>query len=205
MSETTVNENGEVVISRLKLLKAEADELGLEYPKNITADVLEAKIDAYRAELQAKANEPKEEKEPEPEEDKDTVVVQAYNPSVVGRVRDEAFKQIRFKLIVNDPSLQEATGIQVTAGNDIVGHVTRVIPTNAEVWHAEAIIVEHLKNQRFQQFKTKTNNRGIQYMDNRDAVLIPRFTIIELAPLTEQELEDLRRLQSQNNTGRSLD
>lgn len=190
------------VISRLSLLKEEADLLGVTYPNNITATKLEERIEEHKRkqeeEKKAKASKTYS------DESKDEIKFNNYNPSLVGKTRAEAFKQIRFKLIVNDPNLQEATGISVTAGNEIVGHVTRIIPTNVEAWHAEAIIVEHLKSQRFQQFKSK-KYKDITYTDSEGAVLMPRFTIIELPPLTEEELAQLKNDQIRRNTGRAED
>lgn len=195
----TSDENGNIVIPKLRILKDEADALGIKYPKNITADKLEEKIEEHRKEMEEKKRK---------ETEVNTTVSSnyiGYDSSRVGRVKEEAHKLIRFKLVVNDPNLQDATGIQVTAGNDIIGHITRIIPTNAESWHAEAIIVEHLKSQMFQRFKSKTNNRGITYMDNKDSSLLPKFTVIELPPLSEEELAKLKEHQLKTNTGRSLD
>lgn len=199
--ENVVEEDGNesVVISRLSLLKEEADVLGVTYPNNITAAKLDERIQEHKKKL-----EEEKEKSNKSSDNTDNVTVSNYNSSKVGRVREEAFKQIRFKMIVNDPNLQEATGISVTAGNDIVGHVSRIIPTNVEAWHAEAIIVEHLKNQKFQQFKSK-KFRDITYSDTEGAALMPRFTIIELPPLTQEELNDLKVEQAKRNTGRSED
>lgn len=197
--EVLTNEDGSLVIPKLRILKDEADALGIKYPKNITADKLEEKIEEHRKEME-------ERKRKEDQTNNTSSNTYAgYDSSKVGRAKEEAHKLIRFKLIVNDPNLQDATGIQVTAGNDIIGHVTRIIPTNAESWHAEAIIVEHLKSQKFQRFTTKKNNRGIDYMDNRDSVLLPKFTVVVLPPLTEEELRKLKEHQLQTNTGRSLD
>lgn len=190
------------VISRLSLLKEEADLLGVQYPNNITATKLEERIEEHKRKQEElkKANAFKESLD----ENKDEIKFNNYKPSLVGKTRAEAFKQIRFKLIVNDPNLQEATGISVTAGNEIVGHVTRIIPTNVDAWHAEAIIVEHLKAQRFQQFKSK-KYKDISYTDSEGAVLMPRFTVIELPPLTEEELAQLKNDQVRRNTGRAED
>lgn len=191
------------VISRLSLLKEEADLLGVPYPNNITATKLEERIEEHKKKLEEEEKKTNASK-PYSDESKDELKVNTYNSSLVGKTRAEAFKQIRFKLIVNDPNLQEATGISVTAGNEIVGHVTRIIPTNVEAWHAEAIIVEHLKAQRFQQFKSK-KYKDISYTDSEGAVLMPRFTIIELPPLTEEELAQLKNDQVRRNTGRAED
>lgn len=198
--EVLTNKDGSLVISKLRILKDEADALGISYPKNITADKLEEKINEHRIAMEEKKN-----TENKVKDTTDSVTYAGYDSSKVGKVKEEAHKLVRFKLIVNDPNLQDARGIQVTAGNDIIGHVTRIIPTNAESWHAEAIIVEHLKSQMFQRFTTKKNNRGIDYMDSKDSVLLPRFTVVILPPLTEEELRKLKEHQLQTNTGRSLD
>lgn len=198
--EVLTNKEDSLVVSKLRILKDEADTLGISYPKNITAEKLEEKINEHRIAMEEKKN-----TETKVKNTTDSITYAGYDSSRVGKVKEEAHKLVRFKLIVNDPNLQEATGIQVTAGNDIIGHVTRIIPTNAESWHAEAIILEHLKSQMFQRFKSKTNSRGITYMDNKDAVLLPKFTIIELPPLTQEELTKLKEHQLQTNTGRSLD
>lgn len=180
-------------VTKLSILKDEADMLGIKYPNNITATALEERITEFKEKLK------------EDQDSKDNAPIESsYSPSEVGRVKAIAHRMIRFKLVVNDPSLQQESAVRITAGNDVVGHVSRVIPFRAEAWHAEAIVVEHLKRMKFQQFKTKNRN-GMQYMDSQDSTLLPSFTIIELPPLTEEELKDLAHLQAQQGTGISED
>lgn len=179
----------------LKDLKGIADLFGISYPNNITADKLRQQIRLHSAELHRK--------------DKEAVDAGGaelnYDPTKVGEVKAEAFKLQRFKIINNNPNQSSRTGIFISAGNDVVGSITKTIPMNADAWHAEAIIVEHLKNHlKFHQFNPRQDSFGKQgnYLDHTHPMEVPSFTIIPLPPLTSAQLEALRRMQEERGTGR---
>lgn len=191
-----VNKNdAEQPVSRLQVLKQKADIMGVEYYNSITADKLQERIELREKEIEEKTNKA------------DNVTPYSnYETSKVGRVKEEAFKLVRFKLVVNDINKQSWSGMAITAGNDVVGHVERVIPFNADVWHAEAIIVEHMKNMRFPLFPTKqTTKMEGTFADHSKPRMMPTFTIIELPPLTETELKELAEMQASQGTGQSQD
>lgn len=186
------------LLSEVKILKEKADLMGINYPKNAGVTKMKELIEKHEEELSKGSGLDKKDLPTD---------FTSYDSSKIGKVKSEAFKLVRFQLIVNDPSKQAWTGMSITAGNDVVGTISRVIPFNtSEAWHAEAIIVEHMKNMRFQSFPSTQSKAGTgTFADHGNGKEMPVFTVIELPPLTEKELEELRARQSRENTGRSED
>lgn len=175
--------------NELAYLKNTAKRLGVDFPIN-------ANIAKMRALIDEKLSGVKEE-EPEVVH---TTLDGKRDAQTKRRIKDIAHRLVRFRIAVLDPSKQKWTGEYFTAGNEIIGHKTRFIPYDAEdgVWHAEAVIVELLRNHKYQSFPQVTDRsdkrRGTD--DYHRAKLLPSFSITELPPLTKEELEDLRERQA---------
>ena len=174
--------------------KEQANFRGISYPNNITTPKLKELVKAKIAEVEA------------------TRVVNGrginsltkLDPKVRENL-DKATALVRFRLSVLDPSKQGWTGIRVSAGNDNFTAIQRIIPFNAPVWHAERILVEVLKNMKYQQFTSAKHNR-LGNIDNiNKPKKLPCFHIEELPPLTEEELKQLAQYQVNSNTGQSED
>ena len=82
-----------------------------------------------------------------------------------------------------------------TAGNSVVGNVTRNIPFGRP-WHVEQILVNAIKEKTYQQFSTKKNAQGADVVAKRN---VPAYSVVELPALTTQELKDLADLQARTN------
>lgn len=167
-----------------QLLIEQAKDLGLTFPPNIKTERLKEIVNAKLAQSNLlKPNENIREKN--------------------AKIRDEAMALVRFNLIVVNPAKMNWTGEIITVSNDIFPEVRRFIPFRiSEVgWHAERIIVEALKERKFQQMYEYTNSsNSVRHIgvDRNKTILLPEFKIIELPQLTEKELKVLIEQQEQD-------
>ena len=124
-------------------------------------------------------------------------------PEVLKNI-DKATALVRFSISVLDPSKQDWTGITVTSGNANFSAIRRLIPLNAPVWHAERILVEVLKSMKYAHRKSERHPKLRTHVDNLSkAKYLPCFKIVELPPLTTEELKALAEQQAVNNTGQA--
>lgn len=164
--------------------KQQADNLGLNYPHNISTEKLK----------QIVGNKMKQIRSEQPK--KNNVAATQFK---------DMRALVRIQINVLNPAKQNWTGEIFTVGNDVIPHMTRFIPYNAVngIWHVERMFVEMLKNRKYQRMVEHSGSRndpskyGIDYNRNQ---LVPEFSIIELPPLTEQELEDLGANQAANGS-----
>ena len=164
--------------------KQQADNLGLNYPQNISTEKLK----------QIVGNKMKQIRSEKPKEN--NVAAQQFK---------DMRALVRIQINVLNPAKQNWTGEIFTVGNDVIPHMIRFIPYNAVngIWHVERMFVEMLKNRKYQRMVEHSGSRndpskyGVDYNRNQ---LVPEFSIIELPPLTEQELEDLGANQAANGS-----
>ena len=168
--------------SELDILKAQADRMGISYKANISLTTLKAKIQLVQ---DGESLEPEASRvDNTTQEDKATEVYQ------------EAMKLVRVQITPLDTN--KATNYDCdffTAGNSVVGNVTRNIPFGRP-WHVEQILVNAIKEKTYQQFTTKKNAQGADVVTKRN---VPAYSVVELPALTTQELKDLADLQSRTN------
>lgn len=196
LTNTDVTEK-EVDTNSREYWKQEAEKLALSYPNNMPTEKLIALVQStIKARAEVHANAP----------------ARGLNKSIgrlapeVQSMQDTAMSLVRFRLTVLDPNKRSATGIFVSAGNDNLAPIKRMIPFNAPVWHAERIVVEHLKNIKYTALQSRYNERlKASFDDPSSRKLMPCFLIEELPPLTDEELANLQQLQSQQGTGRTMD
>lgn len=164
--------------------KQQADNLGLNYPHNISTEKLK----------QIVGNKMKQIRSEKPKEN-----------NVAANQFKDMRALVRIQINVLNPAKQNWTGEIFTVGNDVIPHMTRFIPYNAVngVWHVERMFVEMLKSRKYQRMVEHSGSRndpskyGVDYHRNQ---LVPEFSIIELPPLTEQELQDLGANQAANGS-----
>jgi len=77
------------------------------------------------------------------------------------------------------------------AANAVVGTVKRVIPFNTP-WHVEQILLNTIKEKKYQQFATNKAPNGAISVTSR---LVNAYNITELPPLTPAELDELAKQQ----------
>lgn len=196
LTNEAVNEQ-QIETNSREYWKQEASKLGLSYPNNMQTEKLKDLVQST-IELRAKAK-----------TENGNKGVSNNLGSLAPEVRamqETATSLVRFKLTVLDPNKRSATGMFVTAGNDNLAPIKRMIPFNVPVWHAERIVVEHLKNIKYTVMKSTYNQTlKASFDDPKARTSMPCFLIEELPPLTEQELLDLQKRQAQQGTGQSQD
>ena len=167
--------------SELDILKAQADRMGISYKANISLTTLKAKIQLVQdGELETPLG----------------AVSSTVQEDQAAEVHQEAMKLVRVQITPLDTN--KATNYDCdffTAGNSVVGNVTRNIPFGRP-WHVEQILVNAIKEKTYQQFTTKKNAQGADVVAKRN---VPAYSVVELPALTTQELKDLADLQARTN------
>lgn len=162
---------------QLATLKARADLMGLSYHPSIGLEKLRDKI------AEALADEPDEEPTPE------VAPTPAVNPKV--QMKRDALKLVRIRVTCMNPNKKEWEGEPITAGNSLIGSVTKFVAYNVE-YHVPQIILNVLKSRKCQVFHTVTENKR----KVRRGKQVNEFAIEILDPLTPQELHDLAQVQA---------
>jgi hypothetical protein len=187
----------------LKLLKKEATELGITFNPNIGKDKLKAKIDAKKAELGVTA----ESKEKEAYIEKARLAVKRLQQ---GNVLDKVLakmppQQQRMELINRssalvrcsitclDPSKKDVPGAIMGVRNSKVPLNKRFVPFDGRTTHLPRILVNHLKEKKYQGFKIEVNPKTGD--NERKPYIGNMFSVVEMPALTEKELAELAEAQ----------
>lgn len=174
----------------LTLLKERADVLGIQYKPNIGIEALKAKI----AKVQNDETDDDDEAPAKPATPKLTEAQRAQ------QIREEQEAEhlalVRVRIANLNPLKAQVPGEIVTVGNGYLGMVSKFIPFGEATdngYHIPKIIFEELKARRFNQVKVrKLESGGTEVMQR----LVPEFAIEVLPPLTQQELDQLARMQA---------
>ncbi|WP_269519451.1 hypothetical protein [Alteromonas sp. BMJM2] len=168
-------------MSNLEQLKQQADSYGIKYGAQIGEAGLEKKIDEF---LKAQAAGTKLDAEPEATKAK---------PSRK-ELLAEASKLIRVNIQCMNPVKKDWDGEIITAGNSVVGTFRKFVHFSSEDgYHIPNIIYKQLKARKFNVFYNKKTNNGIT---QRAARLTNEFVIDVLDPLTQEELDELKKSQA---------
>lgn len=165
-------------------LKRQADRLGVAYKSNTSIATLQKAISE-------KLNEPVGgEDSPEPEETE--VKITVPKDETADDYYNEAMKLVR--VIITPMESTKATNLEselFCAGNSVIGTVKRTIPFGEE-WHVEQILLNSIKEKKYQMFMSKKNAQGAVITT---AKLVPAYSISILDPLTQEELDKLAEMQ----------
>lgn len=107
------------------------------------------------------------------------------------RMKREAMPLVRCRIYNLNPSKRDLQGEIVTVGNRFLGTVRKMIPfgeATEQGYHIPMIIYNELKSRKFQQVRTKKNEKGFDEIVSR---MVPEYNIEVLPPLNEEELEEL--------------
>lgn len=159
-------------------LMQRADKLGIKYSNNIGLETLRERVNAK---LEETSEEPKEEKTKE----------STAKETAVQKARKDALKLVRVNITSMENTKNNLSGEIFTVSNGVAGTVKRYVPFGVD-WHIEQIILNTLKEKEFQRFGTEKTPSG---QTVRRAKSVPAYAIQILPPLTEAELEDLRKSQ----------
>lgn len=155
-------------LNEYELLKQQLTERGIKFKANASKATLEKLL------IEADEQEAKQE----------------TNENVT-KQQQEAHKLIRVIVTPNDPIKQQMTQEFFGCGNSVLGTVSRVVVFGEE-WHVEKIILDLIKSKQYQFFVPKRNEKGDVVMVSKTA---PAYNVVELPPLTKDELKELARLQ----------
>lgn len=180
-----VNEENEVQMDELTLLKRRADKLGVSYSNNIGLETLKERV--------AKAMEGN--KEPEDKEEAKSGAAEKTLSLVELRAekRKEDMKLVRIRYTNMNPRKRDVPGEIFTVANGIVGTIKRYVPFGEAAengWHVENAIYKMMKRRTFTTTVTKRDDKGRPY---QTSVERKEFAIEVLDPLSKEELEQLAK------------
>ena len=164
----------------LTSLKARADLMGISYHPSIGLEKLREKVNAALA------------------VEKPAGVAAEDEAAHRRRMIEEATKLVRVRVNCMNPAKKEWEGEIVTAGNAAVGTHKKYVPFNAEEgWHVPNIIYQVLRDRECQVFTTVRDAHGNA---TRRGKLIKEFAIEVLDQLTQEELDELARVQAMSRS-----
>ena len=158
-------------------LMARADKLGISYSNNIGLETLRKRIEAKLDEADKEEEEVK------------------HTASPLQKKRKEALQLVRVNITSMENTKNNLSGEIFTVSNNVIGTVKRYIPFGQD-WHIERIFLDTLREKQFQRFTSVNTTNG----SVRRAMLVPAYAIQELPPLTEKELDELRKSQMARNS-----
>lgn len=150
----------------------------------------------------AEANKPEKSqdyvKEMTPEEREAAAAKLVESPEQrINRKRREAKQLVRIKLTCMNPAKSSWDGEFITTGNAFVPTIKRFVPfNNPNGWHVERMILNQLKERKCQIWVNSRDDRGNPI---KVSEIIDEFNIVELDPLTPEELRNLQTEQAMAN------
>lgn len=178
----------------LSALKARADLMGVGYHPSIGLEKLREKVNAKLT-----GDGESDTKTASKNKDKPAAAVESA-AQIHARKRREANELVRIRVTCMNPNKAEWEGEIFTAGNSLVGSVTKFVPFNAEDgWHVPRIIYSQIVERQCQTFVTTRDARG---NSSRKGKMIREFAVEVLPPLTAEEIAELARVQAMR---RSID
>ena len=182
-----------VTQDELTILKERATKLGISFRANIGIDSLKEKIAAAMSDT---PEETKEETIATPADNKGDVPVES-KMAMQARLRKEANKLIRVRITCMNQNKKDWEGEMFTVSNSLVGTLKRYVPfDNSEGWHVPQMMLNMIKERKFQSFSTKKVN-GVKI---REGKVVPEFSVEIMEPLNKEDLNKLADRQAQANS-----
>ena len=172
MSDTIENS-----VSELDILKQQADTLGIKYSPNIGVETLKNKISAV---IEAPV-----------EEKTETQKVDARQA-----LWNDAMRLVRLEIHNVNPAKSSLKGEFYTIANKIIGKVTKFVPYGdaGKSYHVPNCIYQLLEEKKYLAFRDDSSAPN-----GKKTELIPEFNNKVLTPLTQEELEELKKAQLAGN------
>lgn len=174
----TTEEDTELNMDELTLLKRRADQLGISYSNNIGLETLRERVRNATSDG-----------EQEPEDKEEAVKKTASR----AQLRREAQKLIRIRYTNMNPRKKDVPGEIFTVANGVIGTVKKYVPfgeVSENGWHVPYVIYKMMKRRTFTTTVTKRDDKGRPY---QTSVERKEFAIEVLDPLTKEELEQLAK------------
>lgn len=109
------------------------------------------------------------------------------------QIKREAMQLVRCKIICHDPQKKSREGEFITVGNSVIGTFRVFVPYNGErdvEWHIPRIVIDILKRKTCIKSVRETD-KNHQHSSLDDVRVGKAFDIVELPPLSEEELKAL--------------
>jgi hypothetical protein len=175
--EHLMSDTIEKSVSELDILKQQADTLGIKYSPNIGVETLKNKISAV---IEAPA-----------EEKTETQKVDARQ-----ELWNDAMRLVRLEIHNVNPAKSSLKGEFYTVANKIIGKVTKFVPYGdaGKSYHVPNCIYQLLEEKKYLAFRDDSSAPN-----GKKTELIPEFNNKVLTPLTQEELEELKKAQLAGN------
>ena len=175
--EHLMSDTIEKSVSELDILKQQADTLGIKYSPNIGVETLKNKISAV---IEAPA-----------EEKTETQKVDARQA-----LWNDAMRLVRPEIHNVNPAKSSLKGEFYTVANKIIGKVTKFVPYGdaGKSYHVPNCIYQLLEEKKYLAFRDDSSAPN-----GKKTELIPEFNNKVLTPLTQEELEELKKAQLAGN------
>lgn len=175
--EHLMSDTIEKSVSELDILKQQADTLGIKYSPNIGVETLKNKISAVM--------------EAPVEEKTETQKVDARQ-----ELWNEAMRLVRLEIHNVNPAKSSLKGEFYTVANKIIGKVTKFVPYGdaGKSYHVPNCIYQLLEEKKYLAFRDDSSAPN-----GKKTELIPEFNNKVLTPLTQEELEELKKAQLAGN------
>lgn len=175
--EHLMSDTIEKPVSELDILKQQADTLGIKYSPNIGVETLKNKISAV---IEAPV-----------EEKTETQKVDARQA-----LWDDAMRLVRLEIHNVNPAKSSLKGEFYTVANKIIGKVTKFVPYGdaGKSYHVPNCIYQLLEEKKYLAFRDDSSAPN-----GKKTELIPEFNNKVLTPLTQEELEELKKAQLAGN------
>lgn len=175
MSDEMVNDvQEESTVDELTMLKARADQLGINYHHKVGLEKLRKMVnDAINGDS---------------EEDTDNATSTLTEHQARMKIRDDMMALVRVNVHCNDPAKKEWPGEIIEVSNSVIEAKKYVKYDTTEGYHIPKIIYLALKDKEVQLFRTVKSAKGV---DIKEPYLAKAYSIEVLPPLTEKELAQL--------------
>lgn len=164
-----------VAPTEMDYLKRQAKVMGITFSNNIGVDALRKKI---REKLEKVTD----------EEEFANAAEERYAREEAAT--KEANKLIRLSISCLNPAKINVEAEIWNARNKAYGTITRVVPTKVDAWHVPNAIYMLMKEAKYLTVRKRKTPMG----DTQDLVELPEYSLVELPPLTEEEIAELKAI-----------
>lgn len=176
-TQNTLSEEQQV--QAIASLKKQADRLGVTYKSNVSVATLQK---AIQAKLDGESD------ESEGDSEVDSKSKRQSETEELEALHKKAMKLVR--VIITPMEATKAANLEselFCAGNSKLGTVKRLV-VFGEPWHVEQILLNAIKEKKYQMFTVKKNARGVEITS---AKYVPAYSIAVLDDLTPEEIAEL--------------
>ncbi|QDH83941.1 hypothetical protein Axy10_062 [Achromobacter phage vB_AxyP_19-32_Axy10] len=190
------NDNDDLQVDELALLKQRATLMGVKFSNNISVETLKAKIaehEAKRDAASAPAAAPVNPLAQATGEDKPEAELTPAQFRT--KLRLEQTRLVRVRIQNLDPKKKDLPGEILTVANEYIGTIRKFVPYGEQTdngYHIPWCIYQMMKERKFLNIRVGKDRAGREKVETS---WVREFAIEVLPPLTQEELDDLRKAQ----------